>query len=203
MPFKHIHLAAFLVSAALLSLGPGVAFAQSSEGAGADGEGPQETEPGRRRPVRSSPLPVAFEVSAGTRFPLDIGIEGVVEAPYGLTAHLGLGWMPHFYRDAINDSLVSFGAYDDTDGALVAAALDDAFMLSPSIGWRPPPLGGFEIYAGYVLTFLGGTVTRAEAEDISGERLNGTGVNEVPRSEERRVGKECSSPCRSRWSPYH
>ena len=27
----------------------------------------------------------------------------------------------------------------------------------------------------------------------------GTGA----RSEERRVGKECSSPCRSRWSPYH
>ena len=26
---------------------------------------------------------------------------------------------------------------------------------------------------------------------------------EPVRSEERRVGKECSSPCRSRWSPYH
>ena len=24
-----------------------------------------------------------------------------------------------------------------------------------------------------------------------------------PRSEERRVGKECASMCRSRWSPYH
>src|SRR3546814_11407308 len=24
-----------------------------------------------------------------------------------------------------------------------------------------------------------------------------------PRSEERRVGKECVSSCRSRWSPYH
>ena len=24
-----------------------------------------------------------------------------------------------------------------------------------------------------------------------------------PRSEERRVGKECVQPCRSRWSPYH
>src|SRR3546814_5159216 len=24
-----------------------------------------------------------------------------------------------------------------------------------------------------------------------------------PRSEERRVGKECVSPCRSRWSQYH
>ena len=25
----------------------------------------------------------------------------------------------------------------------------------------------------------------------------------VQRSEERRVGKECSTPCRTRWSPYH
>src|SRR3546814_18830408 len=25
----------------------------------------------------------------------------------------------------------------------------------------------------------------------------------IPRSEERRVGKECDSTCRSRWSPYH
>ena len=25
----------------------------------------------------------------------------------------------------------------------------------------------------------------------------------MPRSEERRVGKECIPPCRSRWSPYH
>ena len=25
----------------------------------------------------------------------------------------------------------------------------------------------------------------------------------IQRSEERRVGKECRMPCRSRWSPYH
>ena len=25
----------------------------------------------------------------------------------------------------------------------------------------------------------------------------------LSRSEERRVGKECASKCRSRWSPYH
>src|SRR3546814_3028743 len=29
------------------------------------------------------------------------------------------------------------------------------------------------------------------------------GLEEVSRSEERRVGKECVSTCRSRWSPYH
>ena len=28
-------------------------------------------------------------------------------------------------------------------------------------------------------------------------------INEGERSEERRVGKECASMCRSRWSPYH
>src|SRR3546814_7314400 len=28
-------------------------------------------------------------------------------------------------------------------------------------------------------------------------------VYRVSRSEERRVGKECVSTCRSRWSPYH
>src|SRR3546814_1997358 len=34
-------------------------------------------------------------------------------------------------------------------------------------------------------------------EKLSGERSSGV------RSEERRVGKECVSTCRSRWSPYH
>src|SRR3546814_19910882 len=29
------------------------------------------------------------------------------------------------------------------------------------------------------------------------------GVGAPERSEERRVGKECVSTCRSRWSPYH
>src|SRR3546814_12605512 len=29
------------------------------------------------------------------------------------------------------------------------------------------------------------------------------GEDRVIRSEERRVGKECVSTCRSRWSPYH
>src|SRR3546814_10903756 len=33
---------------------------------------------------------------------------------------------------------------------------------------------------------------------------NGIQVDEIQdRSEERRVGKECVSTCRSRWSPYH
>ena len=37
------------------------------------------------------------------------------------------------------------------------------------------------------------TLTKAEGEAFG----------KKGRSEERRVGKECSLPCRSRWSPYH
>src|SRR3546814_11792002 len=33
--------------------------------------------------------------------------------------------------------------------------------------------------------------------------LKKTGLKESDRSEERRVGKECVSTCRSRWSPDH
>ena len=35
------------------------------------------------------------------------------------------------------------------------------------------------------------------------ERLLALSDYDYSRSEERRVGKECIPPCRSRWSPYH
>src|SRR3546814_5045907 len=40
-------------------------------------------------------------------------------------------------------------------------------------------------------------------EDEVGTRLFDRLGRETVRSEERRVGKECVSTCRSRWSPYH
>src|SRR3546814_11882080 len=40
-------------------------------------------------------------------------------------------------------------------------------------------------------------VRQAETWAMLGQELNQT------RPEERRVGKECVSTCRSRWSPYH
>ena len=33
--------------------------------------------------------------------------------------------------------------------------------------------------------------------------FDANGASNATRSEERRVGKECYQPCRSRWSPYH
>src|SRR3546814_19357838 len=41
------------------------------------------------------------------------------------------------------------------------------------------------------------------AAPLPGSRLDRTRTIALVRSEERRVGKECVSTCRSRWSPYH
>src|SRR3546814_11930441 len=47
-------------------------------------------------------------------------------------------------------------------------------------------------------------VTRVAREVGTEGKLGGQAtVPGVARSEERRVGKECVSTCRSRWSPYH
>ena len=44
--------------------------------------------------------------------------------------------------------------------------------------------------------------TRAHAESSIPEYFRSIGFSRE-RLEERRVGKECSKQCRSRWSPYH
>src|SRR3546814_14975961 len=51
----------------------------------------------------------------------------------------------------------------------------------------------------YVEVFKGATALRYGSDALGGE------INLVTptRSEERRVGKECVSPCRSRWWTYH
>src|SRR3546814_14965534 len=60
---------------------------------------------------------------------------------------------------------------------------------------------------------LGNTVRSltGEANDLqhsinvlnTGKKAGSARVDQAGRSAERRVGKECVSTCRSRWSPYH
>src|SRR3546814_2592376 len=48
------------------------------------------------------------------------------------------------------------------------------------------------------------TASAADGPPEDGERLQKVLARAgLGRSEERRVGKECVSTCRSRWSPYH
>src|SRR3546814_18143321 len=55
---------------------------------------------------------------------------------------------------------------------------------------------------------VAGSMTNRDGYDLNtttGNRVNGRDLwslrTTIARSEERRVGKECVSPCRSRWSP--
>src|SRR3546814_17720964 len=54
-------------------------------------------------------------------------------------------------------------------------------------------------------SIVGGLLASAAVNDLSGLDLSTfdpSSSTKVLRSEERRVGKECVSTCRSRWSPY-
>src|SRR3546814_2641563 len=53
------------------------------------------------------------------------------------------------------------------------------------------------------LAGVGGAADKARSMRTVGGAVDGLQLAGPGRSEERRVGKECVSTCRSRWSPYH
>src|SRR3546814_20243496 len=55
---------------------------------------------------------------------------------------------------------------------------------------------------GAALPLLMGALGRNASQPEGAQALFGA-LQKAHRSEERRVGKECVSTCRSRWSPYH
>src|SRR3546814_16437597 len=64
-------------------------------------------------------------------------------------------------------------------------------LRSPAVARGRPPAAGADRRAG--------RQPRRRAQSGDGAHVH----RQSARSEERRVGKECVSTCRSRWSPYH
>jgi len=106
------------------------------------------------------------------------------------------------------------------DGVLYATAADRVVALRADTGaelWRfalaqgVPSQRGLAYWKGdaatpaRILFTVGRTLVALDA--ATGQKapaFGGAGEVTLPsRSEERRVGKECTSWCRSRWSPYH
>src|SRR3546814_11699417 len=77
------------------------------------------------------------------------------------------------------------GAAGEIAKPFLAFAFSTLGTLVPSL---PGHFGSFEYFGVQAFTLTGVDATFAAA---------------VVRSEERRVGKECVSTCRSRWSPNH
>src|SRR3546814_12201627 len=80
--------------------------------------------------------------------------------------------------------------------------------LGAAAGLRQPPRDVALVERGEEEQHAGGEA-RADLGQRTGHRLGLRGGQAMEqrlldaRSEERRVGKECVSKCRSRWSPYH
>ena len=59
------------------------------------------------------------------------------------------------------------------------------------------------LMGGEILRYLLNSVFYAAVTVVVSTLLASMVAYAINRSEERRVGKECASKCRSRWSPYH
>ena len=68
-------------------------------------------------------------------------------------------------------------------------------------GQEEPDEGQILVDRGVSIGFFSQDVGEMTGRSAVAEVMDGAGA--VSRSEERRVGKECVSTCRSRWSPYH
>src|SRR3546814_9457469 len=107
---------------------------------------------------------------------------------------------------------------DDSDSLLSIAIIDDVPTARPDTDAVAEDAPGGA--TGNVLTGAGTTNTPGSADTPGADGAAVTGVaagmsaaavsgnfgaalGGSYRTEERRVGKECGSKCRSRWSPYH
>ena len=92
-------------------------------------------------------------------------------------------------RPGITEGLVAV----EPDGQIVPALAQSWSTSADGLVWR------FKLRA--AAAFHDGSRVTSAAVNASFERLLPSAL--YLRSEERRVGKECRMPCRSRWSPYH
>src|SRR3546814_12679466 len=92
--------------------------------------------------------------------------------------------LQYMYKMLLSGDLEQFYEIDPKDSWMLAAAEKNLPIVVP--GWEDSTMGN--IFASYCVK----------------QELNPSTVKSgIERSEERRVGKECVSTCRSRWSRYH
>jgi phosphopantothenoylcysteine decarboxylase/phosphopantothenate--cysteine ligase len=138
--------------------------------------------------------PLTFQVLSGNPVLCDLWEDASLAVDFEPRAGLPTGPVAHVDLGAFADLVVvapatanvlakaAHGIADDAlSTVLLAARAPVAFAPAMNVNmWNAP----------------------ATQENLATLRRRGAHLVE-PRSEERRVGKECRSSCRSRWSPYH
>ena len=136
----------------------------------------------------------------GTGTPAATGTAAVTQQATG-TAATGTQTPTTEQQDGITDTEIILGSHFVQTGTYGAAF--------------SPVLSGIKAYLEYVNKEKGGVCNREIVLKAEDDQYDPAKAVEVTRrlveqdkifamiSEERRVGKECIEPCRSRWSPYH
>src|SRR3546814_1663947 len=92
---------------------------------------------------------------------------------------------------------------------LINAALSEAFAMcnqmgaAPGAKWGDLVTGIYTAQGDLAMIAPHGIIAFAACCFYPIRFIIKNWTNDPTRSEERRVGKECVSTCRSRWSPYH
>ena len=115
----------------------------------------------------------------GTTFPTDIGGRLDLEIPGRLLVSSSVGYLPHAYFSLINDTVQSFGAYDEDTAALIDAITQGGWVWRSHLGWRPFKKAGFFFQLGYGHVELSGNLddTDALADAVNEPRIAGADVS--------------------------
>ena len=139
-----------------------------------------------------------FEVSSGlTTLLVAAAEEEVAEAALKAGAHVSL-----------TDPDLPSGS-DRVHAALEAFDPERRFDVAVNLQGDMPTMRAADVARALAALKPGADIaTLVSPSSDESERANPNVVKAIRaadgrRSEERRVGKECSLPCRSRWSPYH
>ena len=148
------------------------------------------------------------ETSGGSASPIDGGTltyaSGDAE-PTCLDPHVGGNYPQALVATQYLESLVSL----DDSGTPIPWLAESWTEAEDGLSWEFTLRDDVEFTDGTPLNSAAVAANIAHVQDPATGSSTGylavgkvTSVDEV-RSEERRVGKECSAVCRSRWSPYH
>src|SRR3546814_14189572 len=101
----------------------------------------------------------------------------------------------------------SLGATSETVNWVLTSYIIATAVAMPITGWLADRVGRRRLFLGAVFGFILASMACGAAQNLEEmvlfRFLQGISAAFIGRSEGRRVGKECVSTCRSRWSPYH
>ena len=125
-------------------------------------------------------------------------IEGLQAEGYHVTA-------PQFPLTSLADNLARLRqVLNVQDGLTIVAGHSYGGQIMTALGADAPNVAGLVYVAAFGLDegeSLGALLSQGPVTPALEHMI--TDAQGFQRSEERRVGKECTIQCRSRWSPYH